>query len=163
VLAGPLSPPIRQLVTKEYRHVVNDGRLIILDRYLSNEEINACCAAGDLIATPYRPQPHPSSIALHAVTAGKMLLAANSGWLAYMVPKFSLGRLCDVQDPEVFAEALDLALHETKAYKLSAAAERLVEFHSSENFVLEWRRELSRMMGKLEGASPRDWNWVLNG
>jgi hypothetical protein len=130
---------------------------------LSNEEINACCAAGDLIATPYRPQPHPSAIVLYAATAGKMVLAANSGWLAYMVPKFSLGRLCDPQDPEVFAEALDLALPEAKAYKLSAAAKRLVEFHRSENFVLEWRRELSRIMGKLEGASPRDWNWVLNG
>jgi len=29
--------------------------------------------------------------------------------------------------------------------------------------VLEWRRELSRIMGKFEGVSPRDWNWVLNG
>ena len=55
VLAGPLSPQIRQLVTSEYRYLVDDGRLIVLDRYLSNEEINACCAAGDLIATPYRP------------------------------------------------------------------------------------------------------------
>jgi glycosyltransferase involved in cell wall biosynthesis len=163
VLAGPLSPQIKQLVTNEYRHLVNDGRLIVFDQYLSNEEINACCAAGDLIATPYRPQPHPSAIVLYAATAGKMVLAANSGWLAYMVPKFSLGRLCDPQDPEVFAEALDLALPEAKAYKLSAAAKRLVEFHRSENFVLEWRRELSRIMGKLEGASPRDWNWVLNG
>ena len=45
---------------------------------------------------------------------GKMVLAANSGWLAYMVPKFSLGRLCDPQDPEVLAEALDLALHEAE-------------------------------------------------
>ena len=93
VLAGPLSPQIRQLVTNEYRHLVDDGRLIVLDRYLSNEEINACCAAGDLIATPYRPQPHPSAIVLHAAAAGKMVLAANNGWLAYMVPKFSLGRL----------------------------------------------------------------------
>jgi hypothetical protein len=92
-----------------------------------------------------------------------MVLAANSGWLAYMVPKFSLGRLCDPQDPEGFAEALDLALHEAKAYKLSAVAKRLVEFHRSENFVLEWRRELSRMMGKSQGALPHDWNWVLNG
>jgi glycosyltransferase involved in cell wall biosynthesis len=164
VLAGPLSPPIRQLVTNEYQHLVNDGRLIILDRYLSNEEINACCAAGDLIATPYRPQPHPSSIALHGITAGKMVLAANSGWLAYMVPKFSLGRLCDPQDPDLLAEALDLALHEAETYQLSAAAERLVEFHRSENFLIQWRRELSRMMGKKSEDTARcDWKWVLNG
>ena len=163
VLAGPLSPQIRQLVTNEYRHLVDDGRLIVLDRYLSNEEINACCAAGDLIATPYRPQPHPSAIVLHAATAGKMVLAANNGWLAYMVPKFSLGRLCDPQDPELFAKTLDRALNEAEGYKLSAAAKRLVEFHRSENFVLQWRRELCRIMGKCEDVSPRDWNWVLNG
>ena len=163
VLAGKLSPEIRQLVTNEYRHLVDEGRLIVLDQYLSKEDFYACFAAGDLIATPYRPQPKPSHITLHAATAGKMVLAANSGWLAYMVPKFSLGRLCDPQDPKVFAEALDLALHEAKAYKVSAAAKRLVEFHRSENFVLEWKRELSRIMGKHEDASPRDWNWVLNG
>jgi hypothetical protein len=91
------------------------------------------------------------------------VLAANSGWLAYMVPKFSLGRLCDVEDPELLAKAFDPALHEAEAYKLSAAAKRLVEFHRSENFVLQWRRELCRMMGKSEDASPREWNWALNG
>jgi glycosyltransferase involved in cell wall biosynthesis len=163
VLAGPLSPQIRELVTREYRYLLEDERLIVLDQYLSKEEINACCVAGDLIAVPSRPQPHPSSIVLHAVSAGKMVLAPDSGWFAYMVPKFSLGRLCNPEDPEVLAEALDLALHEAESYKLSAAAKRLVEFHRSENFVIQWRRELGRIMGKGEHTSPCDWNWVLNG
>jgi glycosyltransferase involved in cell wall biosynthesis len=163
VLAGPLSPEIRQLVTGEYRHLVDDERLIVLNRYLNNEEINACCAAGDLIAAPYRPHPQPSSIVLHAVAAERMVLAANNGWLAYMVPKFSLGRLCDPQDPELLAETLNRALNEAEGYKLSSATKRLLEFHRSGNFVLQWRRELCRIMGKCEDASPRDWNWVLNG
>jgi hypothetical protein len=163
VLAGMLSAQIRQLVTNEYRHLVDDGRLIVLDQYLSKKDFYACFAAGDLIATPYRPQPHPSHIVLHAATAGKMVLAANSGWLAYMVPKFSLGRLCNPQDPELLAKTFDPALHEAETFKLSAAAKRLVEFHHSENFVLQWRRELSRIMGKSEDAPLRDWNWVLNG
>jgi len=80
-----------------------------------------------------------------------------------MVPKFSLGRLCDPQDPELLAKTLDRALIEAEGYKLSAAAKRLLEFHRSENFVLQWRRELGRIMGKCEDASPHDWNWVLNG
>ena len=163
VLAGKLSAQISQLVTNEYRHLVGEGRLIVLDQYLSKEDFYACFAAADLIATPYRPQPHPSGIVLHAATAGKMVLAANSGWLAYMVPKFSLGRLCNPQDPELLAETFDPALREAEAYKISAAAKRLIEFHRSENFMLQWRRELSRMMGKSEDALPRDWNWVLNG
>jgi glycosyltransferase involved in cell wall biosynthesis len=163
VLAGMLSAQIRELVANQYRHLVDDGRLIVLDRYLSHEDINACCAAGDLIAAPYRPHPQPSAIVLYAAHAGKMVLAANNGWFAYMVPKFSLGGLCDPQDPEMLAETLDLALHEAEAYKVSAAAKRLVEFNRSENFVLQWRRELSRVMGKSKGPPPRDWNWVLNG
>jgi glycosyltransferase involved in cell wall biosynthesis len=163
VLAGMLSTRIRELLTEEYRHLVDDGRLIVLDRYLTHGEINACCAAGNLIATPYRPHPHPSSMVIYAARAGKMVLAANNGWFAYMVPKFSLGRLCGPQDPEQLAKALDSALHEAEAYKLSSAAKRLVEFHHSENFVLQWRQELSRIMGKTNDAAPRDWNWVLNG
>jgi hypothetical protein len=163
VLAGMLSAQIREMLTTQYRHLVDNGRLIVLDRYLSHEEINACCAAGNLIVTPYRPHPHPSAIVLYAARAGKMVLAANNGWFAYMVPKFSLGRLCESQDPEQLAKALDPALHEAEAYKLSAAAKRLVEFHCSENFVLQWRQELSRMMGKSDDTPPRDWNWVVNG
>jgi hypothetical protein len=161
VLAGMLSDQIRELVTNQYRRLVDDGRLIVLDRYLSHEEINACCAAGNLIATPYRPHPHPSAIVLYAARAGKMVVAANNGWFAYMVPKFSLGRLCDPQDTELLAEILDPALHEAETYEVSAAARRLVEFHRSENFVLQWRQRLSRMMGKSEDAPPRDWKWVL--
>ena len=63
---------------------------------------------------------------VHAATAGKMVLAAggDNGWFRYMVPKFSLGRLCDPQDPERLAETLDPALHEAEGYKLSAAAKR---------------------------------------
>ena len=63
----------------------------------------------------------------------------------------------------MLAKTLDLALHEAEAYKPSAAAKRLVEFHRSANFMLQWRRELSQIMGKSEDALPRDWNWVLNG
>jgi glycosyltransferase involved in cell wall biosynthesis len=163
VLAGKLSAPIRELLTNVYRHLLDEGRLIVLDQYLSKEDFNACFAAGDLITTPYRPHPQPSHIVLHAATAGKMVLAANNGWFAYIVPKFSLGRLCDPQNPEQFAEVLDFALREAEGYQVSAAAKRLVEFHRSENFVRQWRRELAQMMGKPEEAPPRDWKWVLNG
>jgi glycosyltransferase involved in cell wall biosynthesis len=137
--------------------------MIVLDRYLTNEELGACYAAGDLIVAPYRPHLQSSGIVLHAAAAGKMVLAANNGWFAYMVPKFSLGRLCEPQNPELLAETLDTALHEAEGYKLSAAAKRLLEFNRSENFVLQWRRELSRIMRKSEDSPPRDWNWVLNG
>ena len=126
VLAGSLSVQIRQLVTNDFRYLVDEERLIVLDRYLTNEEINACYAAGDLIAAPYRPHPQSSGIVLHAAAAGKMVLAANNGWFTYMVPKFSLGRLCDPQDPERLAETFDPALHEAEGYKLSAAAKAIV-------------------------------------
>jgi len=41
-------------------------------------------------------------------------------------------------------------LREADAYQLTDAAKRLVEFHRSENFVIQWRRELSRFIGKSE-------------
>jgi glycosyltransferase involved in cell wall biosynthesis len=152
VLAGKMSPPIRKMVTEEYGHLVGDGRLIVVDRYLSKEDFGACFAAGDLIAAPYRPHPQPSGIVLHATAAGKMVLAANNGWFAYIVPRFSLGRLCDPQDPEILAAMLNAALHEAEAHRVSAAAKQLMEFHRPENFVLQWRRGLSRIMGR----SPED-------
>ena len=149
VLAGMLSAQIRELVTKYY-HVVNNGRLIVIDRYLSNEEMNACFAAGDLIATPYRPHPHPSAIVVYAASAGRMVLAANNGWFAYMVPKFSLGRLCDPQDPIYSPRRSIWRCVKPKRTQVSPAAKRLVQFNRWENFVLQWRRELSQIMENLQ-------------
>jgi glycosyltransferase involved in cell wall biosynthesis len=162
VLAGRMSPPIREIVTEEYYHLIRDGRLIVLDRYLNDEEFRACFAAGDLIVAPYRSHPQPSGIVLHAVAAGKMVLAANNGWFAYMLPRFSLGRLCEAHEPEILAVALDAALRQAEEYELSIAAKRLLEFHRPENFMLQWRRELTRLMGRPEDTAPRDWTWVLN-
>ena len=69
------------------------------------------------------------------------------------MPKFSLGRLCDPQDPELLAETLDPALHEAEAYKLSAAAKRLVEFHRSENFVAPMEARIEPNYGKIRRCS----------
>jgi hypothetical protein len=74
----------------------------------------------------------------------RRVLAANNGWFTYMVPKFSLGRLCQPQDPEHLAETLDTTLHEAEGYEVSGAAKRLVKSHHSENFVLRSRQELCR-------------------
>jgi hypothetical protein len=80
-----------------------------------------------------------------------------------MVPKFSLGRLCDPADTDQLAETLGPALLEAQSYKRSAAADRLVEFHQSENFIRQWRQGLSQLMGKSEDGPLRDWQWVLGG
>jgi hypothetical protein len=92
---------------------VDDGRLIVLDRYLSHEEINACCAAGNLIATPYRPHPHPSAIVLYAASAGKMVLAVNNGWFAYGAEVLTGPA---VRGPKQSAKVLDPALHEAETF-----------------------------------------------
>ena len=67
VLAGKLSAQIRQLVTNEYRHLVGEGRLIVLDQYLSKEELLCLLRGG----RPDRRSVSPSATSIRHRASGR--------------------------------------------------------------------------------------------
>ena len=134
LLAGQHHPQIRQLLETEYAELVRLQRIISLDRYLSVAALSDAIASLDLVCTPYARQIAIASIVLRATAARRPVLATDFGWCGRVVPAFQLGWICNVQDPRELARAIAIRLEQSTEWRRSPAAEKLVGFHSPENF-----------------------------
>jgi glycosyltransferase involved in cell wall biosynthesis len=82
------------------------GKVIIVDRYVANEEVAAYFAAADVVALPYRAATG-SGIAQVAYGAGVPVIATRTGGLEEVVEDGSTGLLVPPGDPAAFARALE--------------------------------------------------------
>jgi len=160
LLAGRLHDSYRSLVRDEYQDLVDSGRLIVMDRYLTDGELAACFAAVDLNCSAYKAFPGLSSLLLKAVAAGRPVLASDVGWSRAVVRRFRIGRTTSMGVDD-FARNLSEALDESADYREDAAVARLLEFHSVSNFVDGLTEPACRRAGKVPAREVRAWSWVL--
>ena len=160
LLAGPIAPEVRSVLKTTRESISDPSRIHVVDRYLSAQELHQFACASDLIAVPTRAVAQPSTIAIRSIPAQRPVITNNKGWFAYMVPKFQLGRMCDVENTEEFAALLPDTLDRAGNYQVSTAAKRLIEYQRPENFIATWRSGLAEKMGRRGGAT-RTWDWVL--
>lgn len=160
LLAGLVAPEIRSALRAAKESISDPSRILVVDRYVSDQELHKFACASDLIAVPTRSVAQPSSIALRSIPAQRPVITNNKGWFAHMIPKFQLGLMCDVENPEEFAARLTDALERAPNYLVGIAARRLIEYLSHENFIATWRSGLALKTGRGGGAI-RTWDWVL--
>jgi glycosyltransferase involved in cell wall biosynthesis len=134
-------------VLSEVRDLVDKRRIVALDRYASNDELDAALFAMDIVCTPYPHHVGIASILLRAVACGKPLLSADYGWSGYMTRTFDLGMTVDVSNPEAFTAAIAQAPGRFAGKGPPEAAQRLLRFHSVENFQNVWTQELRQRLG----------------
>ena len=146
LLAGPVDEGMWQIIKSEFQSLVDADQLVLLDRYLSVEEMAQSMIAMDLVCTPYPKHPGSSSIVIRATAVERPLLAADVNWLGRTVQQLGLGWVCDVCNPTEFANHIVAGLAEARDYRCSKAARKFVEFHSGENFSATW---LARVREKL--------------
>jgi glycosyltransferase involved in cell wall biosynthesis len=158
-LLGVFDPDVAAVLS-EVRDLVEKKRIVALDRYASNDELDAALAAMDVVCTPYPHHVGIASILLRAIAAGKPLLSADYGWSGFMTRTFDLGTTVDVSNPEAFAGAIAEAPGRFGGRGAPEAAERLLRFHSVENFQNVWTRELRRRLG-LAVRPALSWQEVM--
>jgi len=160
VLAGPLASDMRAVVSATKDSMTDPSRIQAIDRYLSASELHQFACASDVIAVPTRAVAQPSTIAIRSIPAQRPVITNNKGWFAYMVPRFQLGLMCDVENVEEFAALLPTALDQSRSYQVSVAAKRLIEYQQPENFIATWRSGLAKKLSKQDPI-VRTWDWVL--
>jgi hypothetical protein len=160
LLAGPVAPEVRSAVNTARETISDPSRIQVVDRFLSTQELHQFACASDLIAVPTRAVAQPSTIAIRSIPAQRPVITHSKGWFAYMIPKFRLGLMCDVENIEEFAALLPDALERARDYQVSTAAKRLIEYQRPDNFIATWRSGLAEKMGRTGGAM-RTWDWVL--
>jgi glycosyltransferase involved in cell wall biosynthesis len=163
LLAGPHSKELTAMLDGPYRSLVASGRIISVNRYIPPEELQKFVSVAHCMCAPHPQQIGSVSSVLRALSAARPVLGADRGWMGTMIPRFGLGWTCDVNDREVFAAAIEHAIRESERFRLSAAAERLREFHTPENFGRSWAQELRTRVGLPPDDKLKSWPWVLEG
>jgi glycosyltransferase involved in cell wall biosynthesis len=160
LLVGHQEPEVRAAIAA-YPELVRRGRIVSLDRYVSDEEFAIGVAAMDVVCTPYPRHIGSVSIVIHAAAQGRPVLAADFGWLRAVVGPFGLGKTCDVQRPNELERQIARALDDAASFRLSEAARRFVEFHSPGNFAACWTDRIRQRMGLPPAPTVRTWDWVM--
>jgi len=163
LLAGTLGEPLRQTLRNDYRQACEQGRIVVLDRYVNEVELMNAFAAVDLVCAPYADHFGSSGVALRTAQAGRPILAPCQGWFAEMVPRFGLGATGNILDPTGLATGIESALERSHAFVVTAACARLLEYSRASNFAGLWAARMRARMGLPPDASLRTWNWAQQG
>lgn len=161
ILAGRLHESYARLIEAEYADLIEELRLIVLDRFLDEETSHLVFGALDVTCTPYPKFGPLSSVLLRGIAAGKPVLGNDFGWTRAMIRRFGFGWTCDIHDPIAFAGAVRRALEEGPSYRETEATRRLLEFHSPENFAECWLGGIREARGLPRSESRKTWEWVV--
>jgi glycosyltransferase involved in cell wall biosynthesis len=161
LLGGRLAPEFATLVRERYASLLTSGRLVLLDRFLSDDELQHGFEALDLVAPVYYDFPGLASLALKALAAGRPVLVGDLGWSRSLVRRFEVGQRVDLRDGAAFARAIENGLDAAADYRPGEAVERLLAFHAVDNFADHMLEGVALHGGRTPLRARLDWPWVL--
>lgn len=161
LLAGKFPPELRATMDNEVGALIREGRVVLIDRYLSDEEFMHVLSALDLVVTPYTHDFGPSGVVLRAAQAERPVLASDAAWLGHVVPRFGLGWTCRTGNLPALTEALERALEQSADHRQSEASRRLLAFSSAQNFRDAWTARIRERQGLPPESAHDRWQWVL--
>lgn len=161
LLAGKLAQEYQQLIEEKYANLIKSQRIILINRHLSNQEIQIGYAAIDAQTILQYRRMNLSANLLKAVAYGRPILVDNYGYTGMMADRFGIGNTCDVHDLDSIAQAMKCLIENTKNFKPTLQAKRLIEFHHIENYANTIMAELFN--NRAQQLDLRSWDWVCEG
>ena len=159
LLAGRLYGPHQSLIERDYADLVRQERLIVLNRYLTSDELTACRSAIDVASVMYYPKPELSANILEAAFTCRPVIACAHGYTGMIIDRFKLGWSCDPRDSEAFVATIRTALAHGSEYRPSDGLSRLIQFHDPKNYT---NTVLSPLFVKVGLRAPEltSWEWT---
>jgi hypothetical protein len=149
-------------VREDYADLVSSGRLVVLDRFLSDPELAQGFAALDVHCSVYHCFAGLSSLMLKSVAAGAPVIVGDQpGWARATVRRFGVGHIADHRSVAGFARVLTQALDASDGAPPSEAVERLLRFHSLANFTEGLVERAAFAAGRARGTPVLPWSWVV--
>jgi glycosyltransferase involved in cell wall biosynthesis len=163
LLMGQLDPDLGAIVGPELEQLERRGQVKLVGRYLQERELHQAIAAVDVVSALYRPnQLHTASMVLLAAAHRRPVLGSSSGWIGNTIRGFGLGWTCAPGDVEAVAKLIPEVLERARGHTWTDRANRLLSFHSRENFLATWMALARRRLG-LPTLPVVDWHWVEAG
>ena len=163
LFVGKMAPPIRELFNSAYDALLRQGRIIVIDRYVSDHELGSAFVAADVIAVAHPRQVGSSGTLVRGAAAKRLLLSSDFGWIGWATAAFRLGVTVNVTDLDRYAAAINTALEQSGDYRLGTAAERFCAYHTVANQQAHWIDEICRVHSLARGPIPEciPWSWVM--
>ena len=146
LLAGPMSKSVEQLYHELNRDKAIDGRVIVWNRYLTEQEFQESMIAADVIAVPYRRTERPSGVVCRAVAWNRPLVATNHGWTKWACDTLGAGVSCDTSDPASLSKGIRHALALSSNYRPTELAQAFSSFNTIANFNRVWTSGIRKAM-----------------
>lgn len=160
LLAGGLDPAYRALVEEEYEDLLSKDHLVVLDKYLTPEELSCGHAALDVAAILQYRRPNLSANLLKAVVAHRPVLVDRFGYTGMMAERFGIGWTVDLGDRRALALTMRTALDTCGDYRVGERTKRLIEFHSPENYAKSVIHSLAGLAPAGYSPELKTWDWV---
>ena len=163
LLVGKVDREIRELLQGRYGELLREGRIVTVDRYVTDHELHCGFLAADVVAVTHPRQIGSSGTLVRAAVAARPVLASDFGWVAWATDTFKLGATINVLNIDEYAAAIERALKASADYRSSVAAERFCRYHTISNQKAHWLAEISQSRGlALDNAAERiEWTWVM--
>jgi glycosyltransferase involved in cell wall biosynthesis len=163
LLAGRLDPEYRRFIDSHCQQLMEKGRVIVMDRQLSEAELLAGYCALDLIAILQYRRPNLSANLLKAVAAKRPVLVDDYGYTGLITKRFQVGHVCDVMNHDQLVGTMFQALEETARYTNGPSAKRLIQYHEPSNFVNTCLHGMNGLMQNENSRPIKTWQWACQG
>lgn len=160
LLVGTLLPSYKALIQDQYADLIVSNRLIMLDRYLTRDEVAAGFQALDVAAVVHYPRPALSANLLKAIAFDRPVIVDSFGYTGMIVERFGLGQSCNVYDHAALVATLRRGLEASASYRRNPKTQRLLEFHQPENFANVALHDLYVRTMPDRLPPMKTWEWV---
>jgi glycosyltransferase involved in cell wall biosynthesis len=159
LLGGRLDPSYRAWLQASQQDLIAQGRLILIDRFLSDQELAHGYEALDVATPVYHEFPGLASLALKAIAAQRPILVNRLGWSARLVDTFKVGAAVDLADEVDMSRTMAETLDAAASHQQDEATRRLLAFHHEQNFAALMLEGCLQHAG-LPSKAVR-WDWVM--
>jgi glycosyltransferase involved in cell wall biosynthesis len=156
LLMGRMEPAFSELLNTKYAHLVESGRIIVMNRFLSAEEVHWGYAAIDVHTLLQYRRMNLSANLLKAVAYGKPVVVDAAGYTGIISQRFALGEVCDVLSLQSTSDAIQRAIARAPRYVPTPQAKRLSAFHHPDNYANSIMQELL----PNQSFDVKTWDWV---
>jgi len=117
LLAGRFQPDCKELIDQPAaRQLMDEGRLIVIDRRISVDELQWAMEAADVVWAVYQGHYFPSNIMTQAACFGRPLLGTTDGLIGDRIRVKKIGEVADTGDIPGQVEAIKTIVSRPEAY-----------------------------------------------
>lgn len=142
LMFGGISPEIGILIDACRRRSGMEGRIIVRDEFVSEDEFQMAIVAGDAVAVPYRSVNRPSGIVCRSMAWQRPLVMTERGWLKWVLEKFQAGFGGHPEDSTQFSKTIEQALDYSQDFESSEKAAKFVAYNTLANYKKVWKNGL---------------------